>query len=194
MNTGDCFTKLNLDFSNTNPDKIPLNFGYNFEDIYSGEKNFKVFYTEDEIQEYVKSTLPESFRPWIRRVRILVMEHGQVPPHRDFELNAVINFYSINGNARTTFWSPRVGSNSIPHPQHPDDPRANVFSPDDLVEKCSAVFEGNSSYLLNVNQIHSVDIEKDCVRKVIQLTFNPDVTYNMILDRLTELNLVEEIK
>jgi len=194
MNTGDCFTKLNLDFSDTNLDNIPLNFGYNFEDIYSGEKNFKVFHTEDEIQEYVKSKLPESFRPLIRRVRILIMESGQVPPHRDFELNVVINFYSKNGNAKTTFWSSKAGSESIPHPQHPDDPRANVFAPEDLVKKCSTVFEANSSYLLNVNQIHSVDIEKDCVRKVIQLTFNPNITYNMVLDRLTELNLIEENK
>ena len=194
MNTNDCFTKLNLDFSDTDLNEIPLNFGYNFEDIYSGEKNFKVFHTEDEIQEYVKSKLPESFRPLIRRVRILIMESGQVPPHRDFELNVVINFYSKNGNAKTTFWEAKTGSTSVPHPQHPDDPRANVFSPKDLVEKFSAVFEENGCYLLNVNQIHSVDIEKDCIRKVIQLTFNHDVTYNMILDKLTELNLIDEIK
>jgi hypothetical protein len=194
MNTGDCFTKLNLDFSNTSPDEIPLNFGYNFEDIYSGEKNFKVFHTEDEIQEYVKSKLPESFRPLIRRVRILIMESGQVPPHRDFELNVVINFYSKNGNAKTTFWEAKAGSTSSPHPHHPNDPRANVFLPDNLIEKCSTVFDQNSCYLLNVNQIHSVDIGKDCIRKVIQLTFNPDVTYNMILDKLTELNLIDEIK
>jgi hypothetical protein len=100
--------------------------------------------------------------------------------------------YSLNGNARTTFWSAREGSKSIPHPKHPDDRRADIFSFDDLVEKCSAVFEQKGCYLLNVNQIHSVDIGKECARKVIQLTFNPDVTYNMVLDRLTELNLVEK--
>ena len=114
------------------------------------------------------------------------MESGQVPPHRDFELNVVINFYSKNGNAKTTFWEAKTGSTSVP--------RANVFSPKDLVEKFSAVFEENGCYLLNVNQIHSVDIEKDCIRKVIQLTFSPDVTYNMVLDKLTELNLIDEIK
>jgi hypothetical protein len=122
------------------------------------------------------------------------MDSGQVPPHRDFELNVVINFYSTNGNARTTFWSAKPGSKSIPHPQHPDDRRADIFSFDALFKKCSVIFEQKSCYLLNVSQIHSVDIEKDCVRKVIQLTFNPDVTYNMVLDRLTELNLIEEIK
>jgi hypothetical protein len=194
MNTVDCFTKLNLDFSDTHLGEIPLNFGYNFEDPYTGDNNFKVFHTEDDIQDYVKSKLPESFRSWIRRVRIVVMDSGQVPPHRDFELNAVINFYSLNGNARTTFWSAKEGSKSIPHPKHPDDRRADIFSFGDLVEKCSAVFEQKGCYLLNVNQIHSVDIGKDCVRKAIQLTFNPDVTYNMVLDRLTELNLVEKTK
>jgi hypothetical protein len=192
MNTGDCFTKLNLDFSDTNLNVIPLNFGYNFEDPYTGDNNFKVFHTEDNIQDYIKSKLPESFRPLIRRVRILVMESGQIPPHQDFELNVVINFYSTNGNAQTTFWSAKEGSRSVPHPKHPTDRRADIFSIDDLVEKCSVIFEQNSCYLLNVSQIHSVDIEKDCVRKVIQLTFNPDVTYNMVVDRLTELNLIEE--
>jgi hypothetical protein len=195
MNPGNYFTKLNLDFSDANVDNLVLNFGYGFYGITNDKTQvFKVFFTEDEFQDYIKSKLPESFRSWIRRVRVLVMTSPGIPPHKDYNLQTAINFYSIPGNATTTFWSTVAGAKTVPHPLHPDEPTAALVAKEDLIKECSVVFGKNSCYLLNVSEIHDVDIEKDCVRKVIQLTFNPDVTYNMVLDKLNELNLVEDIK
>jgi len=195
MNTGDYFTKLNLDFSDTELDELVLTFGYGYSGLVDSEKQvFKVYRTEDEFQDYIKSKLPESFRSWVRRVRLLVMESPGIPPHKDYDLKTAINFYSLPGNASTTFWLAATGAKTIPHPLHPDEPTAALVANEDLIKQHSIIFEKNSCYLLNVSQIHSVEIQNNCVRKAIQLTFNPDVTYNMVLDKLTELNLIEETK
>jgi hypothetical protein len=183
------FTKLNLDFSDVEFDGLKLTFGKSYTND-NGAESVIVNWTEDEFQDCIRSKFPKSFRSWIRSVRITFVTESP-PPHRDHGGFVCINYYLETGDGPTTFWT--ANPDAVPTKalgQH----TANKYQTEDLNKECSFVAVAKDCYLLNIGEVHTVTIEKNSVRKIMQLTFNPDVTYNVVLDRLTELNLIEEIK
>jgi hypothetical protein len=179
MNTEDFFVKLNLDFSDIKLDESKFNFTKSYLD-----NTFIEYQVEDAVVNYIKSKFPDFFQSWISNVRLTFIS-ASTPPHKDFGSYVSINYYLVTGNGPTIFWT----ANSDAH-QYTE----NVYQFKDLTEKCSFVATTNSSYLLNVGEVHTVDVEKNSVRKIIRLVFKPNVSYNMVLDKLTELNLIEKTK
>jgi hypothetical protein len=189
MNPGDCFTKLNLDFSDVKVDGVDLTFGHSY--TYKDKEVVLVFHPESEFVEAIKSKLPESFRSWIRSVRVTSFL-DPMPYHRDHGGFVCINYYLVTDGDRTIYYTEK--SNATPF-YAVNQKTANLYNPEDLVEQCSFKALPNDCYLLNIGEIHTVDIgNKDAVRKAIQLTFNPDITYNMVLEQLSKLNLIEKTK
>jgi hypothetical protein len=112
-------------------------------------------------------------------------------PHIDHRGSVSINYYTVPGNAKTTFWSAKTSAQPFRAEGEYTD---NVYSYEDVTEECCYVAEHNSCYLLNTGKIHSVGMEnKDSIRKILQLTFNQDINYDVVLNKLNELNLVQEI-
>jgi hypothetical protein len=187
--TENFFTRLNLDFSDTKLDDLVLTFGKSYRND-TQEEILIVHWTEDWFADHIKSKLPESFRSWIRSVRITVVSDSP-PPHRDHGGFVCINYYLETDNTATTFWTAQSEAvASVAYGQT----TANVYQIEDLIEEGQFVAEPDSCYLLNIGEVHTVDIKKDSIRKMIQLTFDPEVTYNMVLDKCKELNLVKDIK
>ena len=190
MNTKDFFTKVNLDLSMIDIDSLAKTFthGYAYpsEDKSLGTINF--YSIDAEVKDYVKSLLPVELQPWIRNVRVPIIEGRTIVPHRDYRRAVCINYYFIPGSARTTFWTANPTAIAIRLPGEDTD---NVYRFEDISEECSFVAGTNSCYLLNTGEIHSVGMARaDSVRKMIQLTFAPDMTYQPVLNKLHELNLV----
>ena len=189
MNTKDFFTKVNLDFSDIDVDDLVLTFSHHYLD--NDRAVFVVYHTEFEFVDYIKSRLPLSFQSWIKNVRITEVKGGTLAPHIDFRGSVCINFYLTTGDGCTTFWSANKDAVAISIEGESTNNIYNTY--EDLIYECSFIAEKNSCYLLNTGKIHSVSIEnKTCIRKILQLTFDPDITYNMVLDKLTELNLIKE--
>ena len=189
MNTNDCFTKLNLDFPKIDLNELTLTFGKSYLND-DGTESVIVNWAEDTFQDHIKSTLPESFRSWIRSIRITFITDSP-PPHRDHGGFVCINYYLETDGGATKFWTAKPGARAT---KARGQYTANKYQIEDLTEECKFVAIPNSCYLLNIGEVHTVEVKKGLVRKIMQLTFDPDVTYNMILDRLTELNLIDEIK
>ena len=179
MSTNDFFVKLNLDFSDIKLDDSSLTVTKSYLD-----NTFTEYQLDDVFINYIKFKFPNFFQSWISNVRLTFIS-ASTPPHKDFGGSVSINYYLLTGNGPTTFWTAKPNTY-----QHTED----IYQLEDLTEKCSFVATTNSSYLLNVGEVHTVDIEKDSVRKIIRLIFKPEVSYNMVLDKLTELNLIEKTK
>jgi hypothetical protein len=189
MNPRDCFTKLNLDFSDADIDNVELTFGHSY--VYKDRKVVLIHHPETAFVNHIKSKLPEEFRSWIRSVRVTYLK-DPIPYHRDHGGFVCINYYVVTKNARTIYYTEKPDAEPF---YAEGQATANLYNPEDLIEECSFVAKPNDCYLLNIGEIHHVDIcGEEAVRKLIQLTFNPDVTYNMVVDQLTELNLIEKIK
>lgn len=188
MNYTNYFTKLNLDFSDTKLDELKLQFGKSYLD--ANEKEIVVInWADEQFQNHIKSKLPESFRSWIRSVRITYITDS-TPPHKDHGGCVCINYYLETSDGPTTFWLTNYNAqaaNAI------GQSTANLYRFEDLSKTCSFVAKPLTCYLLNTGEVHTVDIEKNSVRKIIQLIFEPAVTYIMVLDKCKELNLVEAV-
>ena len=191
------FTKLNLDFSDTVLDRLKLQFGKSYLD--PNEKEIiTVHRTETEFQDHIKSKLPKSLRSWIRNVRVIYITDS-VPPHKDPSDHVCINYYLVTGNDSTTFWTATSDAQVLGVKVLSSDAKTEQvldlgYQLKDLSKECSFIANSNSCYLLNIGEVHSVDMEKDSKRKLIQLTFNFDISYNMVLNKCKELNLIEETR
>jgi hypothetical protein len=194
MTTKDFFTTINLDLSSIDIDSMAKTFTHGYEDPTEDKSLATInFYNiNPTVKDYVKSLLPMELQTWIRNVRVSVVEGRIVTPHRDHRGAVCINYYFIPGSARTTFWTPKSTAIAF---KAKGEHTSNIYNFEDLIERCSFVAESNSCYLLNTGEIHSVSMDRpDSVRKMIQLTFAPEMTYEPVLNKLTELNLIEKTK
>ena len=184
------FTTINLDLSMINIDSIAKTFTHGYEDPTEDQSSGTIdFYNIDStVKDYVKSLLPMDIQSWIRNVRVSIIKGRTIMPHRDHRGSVCINYYFVPGSARTTFWTAKSTATAIRAPGQYTD---NMYLFEDINEECFFVADTNSCYLLNTGEIHSVSMEReDSIRKMIQLTFNPEMTYNPVLNKLRKLNLV----
>jgi hypothetical protein len=190
MNTEDFFTTVNLDLSAIDIDGLAETFTHGYEDPTEDKSLGTINYysIDNKVKDYVKSLLPVELNSWICNVRVSIIEGRTIMPHRDHRGAVCVNYYFVPGAAKTTFWTAKPTATAMRAPGEYTD---NVYRFEDVVEECSFIADPNSCYLLNTGEIHSVDMEQaDSVRKMIQLTFAPDMTYQPVLNKLHELNLV----
>jgi dihydroneopterin aldolase len=185
MTTENFFVKLNLDFSTFEIESSKQIFTHGYGDT-NGTINF--FNIEPETKQQVIAQLPLELHPIIRNVRVAVIKGQIVAPHIDHRGSVNVNYHIVSGNAKTTFWSAKTNAQPFRADGEYTD---NVYKYDDVVEECFYIAENNSCYLINTGKIHDVTMESaDSVRKILQLTFDPSVNYDVVLDKMSQLNLV----
>jgi hypothetical protein len=190
MNTIDFFTTVNLDLSSIDIDGIAKTFTHGYEDPTEDKSLGTIdFYNIDPtVKDYVKSLLPVELQSWIRNVRVSIIQGRTIMPHRDHRGAVCVNYYFIPGDARTTFWTAKPTATAFRAPGEYTD---NVYRFEDIDKECSFVANPNSCYLLNTGEIHSVGMDRlDSIRKMIQLTFDQNVDYFKVYNKLSELNLI----
>lgn len=182
------FTKLNVNFDDLNFDNLNLTFlkGYKTRDDF--REIVKINYTDDDFQDVIRSRLPVGLGSMIRSVRITYITDSP-PPHRDHGGYVCINYYLETGQGPTTFYT--AGPDATPMIAV-GQTTANEYTFDGLTRQASFVATPNSCYILNIGEIHTIDVEPDSVRKILQLTFEPTVTYSMVREKCHELGLVVE--
>jgi len=192
MITDKFFVQLNLDFSNIVVDDTALTFTHGYDDT-SEEKKYgtiNFFNVEATIKQRVIEQLPLELQSWIRNVRVAVIKGCKIMPHIDHRGSVSINYHLVCGNAKTTFWSANANGKPFRADGEYTD---NVYNYEDVVEECSYNAENHSCYLLNTGQIHDIQMSSaNSVRKLLQLTFAPEMTYEPVLAKFQELNLVKQ--
>jgi hypothetical protein len=192
MTTDKFFVQLNLDFADVAINDDALTFTHGYDDT-SEEKQYgtiNFFNIDPAIKQRVIDQLPQELQSWIRNVRVAVIQGRKIMPHIDHRGAVSVNYHLVSGDAKTTFWSAKVNSTPFRADGEYTD---NVYNYEDVVEECSYVAENHSCYLLNTGRIHDIQMASaNSVRKLLQLTFAPDMTYEPVLNKLQQLNLVKQ--
>jgi len=139
-------------------------------------------------EEYLNSIMPDHV-PWKDlpplQVQLAEIEDhygGHLLPHIDHNISACANYYITTNDAVTHFYRLKEGGEGFVYPGREV---ANIF-PFDQVERISR-FKSNDNdlYLLDVSNIHSVEIPRPGVRKFITWQWI-GVPYEKIAKTLTE--------
>lgn len=192
MNLDKFFVQLSLDFSNLAEEieELTLSHGYRDPGIGWEHADFDFYNINPNLRQKIKESLPDELRSVVRNVRVAIIKGQIVYPHIDHKGLVSVNYHILTGNAKTKFWSAKPDAIRY---QVPGEETSNVFRYEDLVEECGYVAAEKSCYLLNTALIHDVTLEsKDSVRKLLQLTFEPTVDYDTVLNIMLKLNLVKE--
>lgn len=104
-------------------------------------------------------------------------------PHRDHGINVNLNLYYRSGNATTHFWKETPASEAR---VYQSETIANIYDEDTLEHVDSFTAADGDAFLLDVQQIHSVQMLPDNVRIFVQLSWT-NQTYDYVLSRTQEL-------
>jgi len=137
------------------------------------------------VDESIEKKLLKTFiHPQTRKyfhLSLMVINHNDIPPHIDNELQVVINYYLKTANATTLFWKPKQSELTTTKVMNQKDGR--LFKKDEL--ECIGSFkaETNDFWMLDVSKIHSVDASENNLRIAYCFQSN-DVSYDEIVKNL----------
>lgn len=140
--------------------------------------NLSYFFVENESQ--LRSMLPEI----LKKIGLFAIKFvevpgpGKIPPHKDYGLNASINFYFKPGFTKTFWYRPSIDANeNLSH-----ESMTRIYNLDDITFADSFIAYVNDCYLINNSEIHSVTKYDVGPRQFLQFQF--DISYEEILNKL----------
>jgi len=164
-------------------DKIGNEYGIMVDNQFVGVRYYDV---EESIEKKLLKTFihPQSRKHF--HLSLMIINHHDIPPHIDNDLNVVINYYLQTANATTKFWNPKnTQLNAVKIKNQVD---GRLFIKEDL--ECMGNFkaETNDLWMLDVSKIHSV--ESTCNDLRIAYCFQSNkVTYSDIINNLDKFIL-----
>ncbi len=156
METGHLFAKLELDTSFTSKARIGRHVV-----TYGAISYFEC------LGDPVPGELLELLKPEIIRF-VVVMGPNQVNPHRDHNILTALNCYFQSGGAITHYWEAPPDCKPI---TFPGAKTSNIYKDMDLKHLGSFKAHDGEAYLLNVNEIHSVERTSIKTRRFVQLSW-----------------------
>jgi hypothetical protein len=121
--------------------------------------------------------------------RIVYAQHGRARPHRDADgILCAINQYYITQDATTIYYEPKPSATPFVGSEYETVP--NFYEPQDIVEQKRFKSNVNDTYLLNVNEIHSLDFpdQQHGYRTMIKWQFK--VPYKDVYNELAKRGLI----
>jgi hypothetical protein len=177
------FTKLNLNLTDIDIDRINLIYSHTYE--FMGT-TFNYYSVDSETQTSLINRLPVELHPLIFRVTFAEMLGGGILlPHVDYGNNCMLNYYYQTGNRTTSYFTRKEGAQ--PFGVSEKIPYANNYRPEDVDFVCSFVAEEKSCYLLNVDEVHDVTVGGE--RRFLQYKFSKNYQYEEVLKIVKTLNL-----
>lgn len=107
--------------------------------------------------------------------------HGLLDPHKDHGPRVSLNYYIEAGEDKTVFYE--LKDTSMSGNNYPGKKEANIFKVEQLDRIEEFVAESNTSYLLNVSKIHSVEKVTDNQRIFLTYAWH-DHSYEEVLESL----------
>ena len=156
METGHLFARLSLDIGFTQRARIGRHVV-----SYGAISYF------DCLGDPVPAELLELLKPDTIRF-VVVMGKNSVNPHRDHHIITALNCYFQAGGATTHFWEPLPAAKPI---TFPGARTSNIYCDGNLRHLTSFTASDGEAYLLNVNQVHSVQRTSIKTRRFIQLSW-----------------------
>jgi hypothetical protein len=147
------------------PKKITLNqdhllnrYGVMVDDKFIGVSYYKV---DPKVKRELLQTF---FHPEYRKYftpSLMIINNPIIPPHIDNDLNIVINYYIQPSDATTYFWRPNAESLTTYQVMNQKDGR--LFKQEELEMVGHFKADKNDLWLLDVSQIHSVEMPKEVI-------------------------------
>jgi len=104
-----------------------------------------------------------------------------IPPHKDYGLNASINFYFKPTIAETLWYDEKQqAKENLSHEE-----KTNIYKEKDLILVDRFIASVNDCFVFNNSQIHSVLQINNSVRQFLQFQYN--IPYEQILEKLNDL-------
>jgi hypothetical protein len=191
MNTEDYFSLIRLKLKPEDLcveiDPNVLMHSYN-QNTSTNTGTIEYFKIKKDTIDNVNKNLPSQLQSYIRDIRVAVVKGGNLIPHTDHGGSVCINFYLTTNDEKTIFYE--ANKNAVPI-AYPGKDTNNVYKLDDVTEVCNFTAAQHSCYLVNISKIHSVIMNNTSnTRKILQITFNRDVSYKKIFSVLDELQLI----
>jgi hypothetical protein len=162
------FKKIELDLSDIDLDK--LNSGIEKHRPYGLNFSYNKIINQEEILN-LKSRIPEEYQKLLIGISYCIVNAPfYVLPHKDVASVNVINYYHKPGNSVTKFFKPLV-SDLKPH-MFTGNLTGMSYYPEEIEEVCSFVAKSEDCYILNVSEIHSVNVYEGEDRHFISFSFN----------------------
>jgi hypothetical protein len=133
-------------------DKIANEYGVMVDNKFLGVRYYEV---ETSIE---KKLLKQFIHPQARKffhIALMVINHHDIPPHIDNDLNVVLNYYIETADATTKFWNAK--NDKLTTTKIKNQNNGRLFDKDEL--ECIGNFKANSNdmWMLDVSKIHSVE-------------------------------------
>lgn len=111
---------------------------------------------------------------------------GEVPPHTDSNVKAVINFYIKPGNYRTVFFD-----GVSPSYQIENQTNGRLFERDQLFESDYFIAKDSEAFCLNVERIHAVDsLDDNPTERVAVCLSTCDYDFKQVCSMLNDTKYV----
>lgn len=160
---------------------ISLNHEYGIyqNNVFYGIRYFNLDTTVEEfyLNHLFPSNLASKFRAFL-----MLINHDEITPHTDSDIQCVINYYIQSSNAITDFWQHTPHTTSTQLPQQSN---GHVYNKDELTKYFSFTARDNDLWLLNVREIHSVSHSKD---KRVAICFQTDIPYIEMLNHVETIS------
>jgi hypothetical protein len=151
-------------------------YGLKYSDV--GDENYHFF-----------EIIPNEYKKYFK-LDLLEINIPHVLPHIDNSSLVAINFYIKANNYETAFYK-KITADPIMIKHH-NHTNGGLFQYKDLEKQCSFVAKDNETFILNVNQVHSVRKLNSTVfyRKALVLNSHI-ITFDETMEFLKQQNLVD---
>jgi hypothetical protein len=187
MISNNCFTQLNLDFSNFVSNLEKKEFLHS----YGGESSISYYSIDQTVKESIIESLPTEIKNLSDKVRVVEVTGRHLSPHIDRGVKVNINYYIQPAAAKTIFYTVNQGAVARKY-RGKITSNDNVYQLKDITEICNFVAEKNSCYLVNTGNVHSVLMTNNSIRYFLQVAFDEKCTYNEVYSIMQNLNLIKD--
>lgn len=162
------FKKIEFDLSDI--DLESLNSGIEKHRPYNLNFSYNKIVNEESFLD-LKNRLPKEYqRSLLNIFYCVIVSPFRVLPHRDVSSINVINYYHKPGNSITKFYRPLLPN--LKPSMFDDTVKGMSYHPHEIAQEDQFVASAGNCYILNVSEIHSVDVFGEEDRHFISFSFD----------------------